>query len=397
MAATRGTVERRVLSLSGTAALTLVLSVVLFIVARQMFVAAHQPLSWAAAAVVAAVLLDPIVDRLALHIRRVPAVLLTFLIIGAAAVGTAYLVFDQVQDAIDRLEEVAPTAAARIEDRDDRLGEVAADFELTERIESFSETLAGRVTGGDDVLRSTAGTAPTYLVSAILTVFLMTYGPRIASGALRQDPDADRAARIAGIVGPAVARARSAILYTVATGVGVGLIVSGLASVLDLPAPTALGFTAGVIALLPHLGVVTGSIPLLLMTVGFRSAAAAGVLLVIVVGLQVLDSVVIRRWTSHHGVDIGLLVPWVVALLGYAVYGIGGGAYGLCFAIVGLAVLDQLVIADGHPTGRKRAAPASTEAAPRKAPAKKAPTKPAPAKKTAAKKTAAKKTAAAGA
>ena len=102
MAATRGTVERRVLSLSGTAALTLVLSVVLFIVARQMFVAAHQPLSWAAAAVVAAVLLDPIVDRLALHIRRVPAVLLTFLIIGAAAVGTAYLVFDQVQDAIDR-------------------------------------------------------------------------------------------------------------------------------------------------------------------------------------------------------------------------------------------------------------------------------------------------------
>ena len=39
---------------------------------KRVFVAAHRPLSWAVAAVAAAVLLDPIVDRLAVHIRRVP-------------------------------------------------------------------------------------------------------------------------------------------------------------------------------------------------------------------------------------------------------------------------------------------------------------------------------------
>jgi predicted PurR-regulated permease PerM len=367
MAATRGTVERKVLSLSSTAALTVVGSVVLFIVARSMFVAAHQPLSWAAATVVAAVLLDPIVDRLAIHIRRVPAVLLTFVAIGAVAVGTAYLVFDQVQTAIDRLEEVAPTAAQRIEDRDDRLGEIAVDFHLTDRLTSFTETLAGRVTGGDDVLRSTAGTAPTYLVCAILTVFLMTYGPRIAAAALEQIPGEARRERIAGIVGPAVGRARTAIIFTVATGVVVGVVVTGLAQLLDLPAPTALGFTAGLIALLPHLGVVTGSIPLLLVAIGFRSAAAAAVLAAVMVGLQVLDSLVVRRWITRRSVDIGLLLPWVVVLLGYAVYGIGGGAYGLCFAVLGMAILDQLVIADGHPKRRK------TAAAKKAAPAKKAP------------------------
>ena len=73
-------------------------------------------------------LLDPIVDRLATRIRRVPAVLLTFLAIGAIGVGTAYLVFDEVEQAVDRLEAEAPKAAAAIEDRDDRVGELARDF-----------------------------------------------------------------------------------------------------------------------------------------------------------------------------------------------------------------------------------------------------------------------------
>jgi predicted PurR-regulated permease PerM len=349
MAATRGTVERRVLHLSGSGALTLVTAVVVFIVARRVFVAAHRPLSWAAAALVASVLLDPVVDRLAIRIRRVPAVLLTFIVIGAASIGTTYLVFDQVQSAIDHLEVAAPQAATRVEHREDRLGELAKDFHLARRIESFTQTLGKRVTGGNDVLRSTAGTAPTYLVCAVLTVFLMTYGPKLAAGALGQDPDQQRARRTAGILGPAVGHARSALILTAASALVVGLLVTGVATVLDLPAPTAVGFTAGVLALLPHVGVAVGSVPLLLLTVGFRSAFAAGVLLVLVIAIQVADSMFVRRWISDRTVDIGLLTPWVVALLGYAVYGIGGAAYSLAFAVFGLAVLDQLDRAGGHP------------------------------------------------
>ena len=179
-----------------------------------MFVEAHRPLSWGLAAVVAAVLLDPVVDRLAQNIRRVPAVLLTFLAIGAIGVGTTYLVFDDVQQALDRLETAAPEAAAEVEARTDRVGEIARDANLGERVDSFVEVLRGRVAGGDDVLRTTAGTAPAYLVCAILTVFLMTYGPRIAKAAAAQDPDRARAARASLITGAAVARARRAVLYT---------------------------------------------------------------------------------------------------------------------------------------------------------------------------------------
>lgn len=342
MASPTGIMERRLVRLSGTAALAIVGTIVGLVVARRTFVAAHQPLSWAAAAVVAAVLLDPVVDRLSVHIRRVPAVLLTFLAVGAVGVGTTYLVFDDVERALDRLQEAAPDAASAIEDRDDQIGELARDFQLGDRVTSSVRALDDRVTGGGDVLRSTAGTAPTYLVCTILTVFLMTYGPRMAKAALEQDPDEARRARIADVVGPAVSRARSAAIFAVGESLLVGLAVAGVASALDLPAPSAVGFAAGVLSLFPHVGLTVGTIPLLLLALGFRSLPTALVLLAVVLSLQVVDSLVVRPRLAARSVEIGLVVPWIVALVGYAVYGVGGAAYATAYAIFGLAILDRL-------------------------------------------------------
>lgn len=332
--------------LSWGAAITIVATIVALIIARRVFVAAHRPLSWALAATVAAVLLDPLVDKLARHIRRVPAVLLSFVAIAVVGVGATYFVFDEVEAALDRLETAAPEAAEAIEDRDDRLGEVARDANLVERVNSFVEVLQERVTGGDDVLRSTAGTAPTYFVCAILTVFLMTYGPRIAHSAVKQDPDERRAQRTALIVGAAVSRARRAVIYTFLIGVVVALAGTLAATVLDLPARAAIGVSLGIVAMLPHVGLIAGSVPLLLLTVGFRSAAAAGVLLAVVVAAQVLDSLWARPLIERRSVNVGLLVPWIVALLGYSVYGIGGAAYGVILAIFGIALLDRLQAAN---------------------------------------------------
>ena len=52
-------------------------------------------------------------------------------------------------------------------------------------------------------------------------------------------------------------------------------------SLLDLPAPSAIGFFAGVASLFPHVGLTLGAIPMLLLTLGFRSLFAAIVLLVV--------------------------------------------------------------------------------------------------------------------
>ncbi len=349
--------------LTPAAAVTIVGTVVGLIVARRVFVAAHRPLSWAAAAIVAAVLLDPVVDRLAVHIRRVPAVLLTFVALAVVGVGTTYLVFDEVQQALDRLEVAAPDAADAIEGRTDRVGELARDFELSDRITAGVGALKDRVTGGSDVLRSTAGTAPTYFVCAILTVFLMTYGPRLATAALEQERDLARRARIAAIVGPAVRRARAAVVFAVAEALWVALLVGSVSSALGLPAPSAVGFTAGVLSLFPYVGLTLGAIPMLLLTLGFRSLLAAVVLLIIVLALQLVDAMLLRPLMAKRSVEVGLAVPWVVALLGYTVYGVGGAAYSAAYALFGLAVLDRLEAANRsvhHPAGAEPAAVSSS-------------------------------------
>jgi predicted PurR-regulated permease PerM len=346
MASPPGIVERRRVRLSGAAALTIVGTIIGLVVARRMFIAAHRPLSWAAGCVVAAVILDPIVDRLAVVIRRGPAVIITFVAMGALVVGITYLVFDDVERALDRLQEVAPDAAIAIEGRDDQLGQLARDFQLGDRVTDAVDALDERVTGGNDVLRSTAGTAPTYFVCAILTIFLMSYGPRIARAALEEERDLMRRARIAHIVGPAVTNARQAVLLAVAEGLAIGFVTGTIATLLDLPAPAAIGFAAGVLSVLPYVGLVLGAVPLLLLVLAFRSLPVAVTLLVVVIVAQLVDSYVVRPQMARQSVDIGLVVPWVVAVLGYSIYGVGGAAFATVYAVFGLAVLDRLEAAN---------------------------------------------------
>ena len=40
------------------------------------------------------------------------------------------------------------------------------------------------------------------------------------------------------------------------------------------------------------------------------------------------------------------LVPWVVAMLGYAIYGVGGAAYGVVLSFFAVALLDRLEAAN---------------------------------------------------
>src|SRR5918995_1334899 len=279
--------ERRVVRITARWAVVGVAAVVVAVVAQRVFVSAHRPLSWAAAAVVVAVLIDPVVDLLDRRIPRLAAVIVALLVFG----GT---------------------------------------------------TLGERVTGGDDVLASTAGTAPTYLVGGILTLFLMSYGPRIAQSAVNQLPSERQRRELTSIVTRALNRARRAVLLLLAEGLLVGLIVTGVAHLLDMPSATALGLAAGLLAMLPHVGVVLGNLPLILLLLALRSDLAAIVAAVVVVACQLVDSYLVRRRISQYSVHIGLLVPWVVVLVGYAVYGVGGAGYGLAFAVFGLAVLDEV-------------------------------------------------------
>ena len=315
---------------------------VLAVLAQRVFIAAHAPLSWAAAAAVVAVLIDPIVDRLDRRIPRLPAVIVALLVTAAAIWGVVYIAFDDLSSGVDRLGEAAEEAAAELEDRTDRVGEVARDVDASRRVEAFVDALDERVTGREEVLATTAGTAPTYFVAGILTLFLMSYGPRLARSAVEQLPDPGTRRTVTEVVTRALHRSRRAIFLIVGEGVLAGLAVAAVARMLDVPSPAALGLAAGIMALLPHVGLVLGTLPLILLVLALRSDLAALVTLAVVLVCQFLDSFWLRRRIALRSVHTGLLVPWVVALVGYAVYGVGGTAYGLAFAVFGLAILDEI-------------------------------------------------------
>jgi predicted PurR-regulated permease PerM len=249
---------------------------------------------------------------------------------------------DDLSSGVDRLGDAALDAAVELEERDDSIGQAARDVELNRRVDSFVDALDERVTGGEDVLASTAGTAPTYFLGGILTLFLMSYGPRVARSAVEQLPDPAQQEEVTELVTNGIQRARRAIWLILTEAVIVGLAVAGAARLLDVPAPAALGLTATVMAVFPHVGILLGSIPLILLVLALRSDSAALAVVAVVVVCQLFDSYWIRRRIALYSVHIGLLVPWVVALLGYAVYGVGGAAYGLAFAVFLLAILDQL-------------------------------------------------------
>jgi predicted PurR-regulated permease PerM len=336
-------IPHRRLRLSVASGVGLVVVTVLALLSVRIFVAAHRPLSWAAAAVVGAVVLDPLVDRLAPRIRRLPAVLLCFAVLGGSVVGLAYLVLRDVDAAVDRLGASAPQAAEEIEARDDQVGEVARDLRLAERVDDFVEALEERFSaggGGQEAIRSGALTAPTYFAGAILTVFLLSYGPRLGGAALDQLP-ADRRAPTAAVLGGAARRANRAGLLTLADALVVGILAGAVARIIDLPAPAVLGLIAAIAAVLPHIGILLGWAPIALLTLGFQSGSLAVLVIGGGVALQLTDTFVVRRAIDRH-VHVGLLVPFVVLLLAYSVYGIGAAVFALAYAIFALAVLDEL-------------------------------------------------------
>jgi predicted PurR-regulated permease PerM len=337
--------ERHRVRLTVTTAVLIIATAALAVIARDIFQAAHRVLGWAAAAVVVAALLELPIFILARHIGRVAAVLVTFVGLAAVVLLLVYGVFDDLETEIDRFAEAAPEAAATLEAREDRVGEIARDLDLSERVERLVEEIDDRFGGGGgEALLASAGSLPTYLVGAVLTIFLMNYGPRMVAGGLAQIQDEGRRLAVADVLGRALVRARGAITAALAQGILIGVGAWLVCQALDLPAPMMVALVAGLLGLIPYLGIVLASLLIALLAAGFVSVTSAVVVLVAAIGLQVLEARWIRPGVDRATMRIGPAVPWLVGIIGYSVYGVGGALYGAAYGVFVLAVMDAIAV-----------------------------------------------------
>ena len=313
-----------------------------FVVVRGAFIAAHRIIGWTVACVAVAVFVEPFVAALGRFIPRVLAVILTFVLLAGVALVLVFGAVDDLDREVGRLQDVAPGAIQRLEDRDDELGRLATEIGLSDRAETFLDVLDERVGSGSGALAENAPTAPVYFVCAILTIFLLVYGPSMARGAARQIDDETTRRVVFRVLADAAHRARRTVSALLTQALVIGGLTMLVAELLDLPAPVVLGLIAGVAAMLPDFGILLGILPTVALTAAFESVLAAVVVLVVALGVQLVEAWYIRRRIREFGVDVGPAVIWIVALVGYSLYGPGMAFYGVVYAIFVLAVVDQV-------------------------------------------------------
>lgn len=311
------------------------------IVIRNVFSQAHQVIGWAVAASVIALLLTPVVQGMDRIMPRALAIILTFVMVVALAAGVTWLYSSSLLDQVAQIQESGPSIAEEIEQREDRVGEIARQVGLVDQVTELTDRLDEQTGSGSDAIRTAALSAPPYFVSMILTIFLLLFGPSMIQGGLDQ-LSADRRNRYEPAVNEAARRTQGYVWASIAQGVVSGTFIWIAASMLDLPAVGLLALFGAVAALLPYLGIFVGWLPVLILGVGVASGVDVAVAAAVAVALQIVEVLWWRRRVDEHTLHVGPAVPVVVAILGYGLYGIGGALYGCVLAVLALAIADQL-------------------------------------------------------
>ena len=302
-----------------------------------LFQAAKRPLAWVLAASIVAWLLTWVIallDRWLPHLVSILISVIGFVVlIGGAWVGVSATLAAEV----DKLRTALPQAAMDLEAR----YEAAADFRLVERAQAFVNQLDERF-GTQAEVAHAAGTASTYIVTGVLMLFLVGYGPRFISAGLRQIADPARRSLATAVLDRASGTGRAYLLLMLAQIALITTICSMVFYLLDLPAPFVLGLVVGLTGAIPYIGILLGGLAPLLAAVTDARLSVYVVLVALLVGLQAVEALVVNPWVVQRTLRVGPAVILIGALVGFQLYGFGGAIYGPAALVFVWAILRAL-------------------------------------------------------
>ena len=314
----------------------------LTIAALALVAASARVLGWILAAAIVAGLLHPMRAALARRIHRGLALAVVAVATLTLAAGVVWAVVDDITEQIDDLQRALPRAARQLE-RSERFGEIATEARLADRAESFANGLPERLRGGDvqDALRSAATRGVAFLATAVLTVFFLLHGPRLVRAALDQLPDHRRsdAERVAAAV---YRRSWHYVAGTIAMAAMAGILAYGMAWVTDVPGKAPLALFVALLDVLPLIGVVLGTAPLILLVATNATWQATVAVGLVLVGWQVFEALYLQRRIEERSLHLGAFVTFGVAMVGLELYGIGGMLVGLVVAVLVAATADEV-------------------------------------------------------
>jgi predicted PurR-regulated permease PerM len=304
--------------------------------------AAQRVIGWILVAATLAGLLHPVVSLLA---RRIPralatAVVMVGLVATLGAVG--YGVIDDIGRETRRLQEVAPERAAQLE-RSPRFGSFARDVRLGERTRAFMRTLPERLRGGTtaEALQAAATRAVAFLATAVLTIFFLQHGPRLARAARDQIHDEGRRRRLEQLASAAYRRAFGYATSSLAMSLAAGLFGFAVARAADVPGPAALGVWLGLWDLVPVAGALVGALPVVALAAAI--SGNRGLLLIVVfAAYQAIENVLVQRSVERSTVRVGPFVTLAAALIGLELSGVAGALLAVLAAALVMSAADEL-------------------------------------------------------
>jgi predicted PurR-regulated permease PerM len=317
--------------------------VVLTVAAR-----ASTALVWFVEAAVLAGLAFPVVARLARHMPRFVAVLVLTAAVAVVSAGIAAVALGELRDETAQLRaDVGP--AMRELERLDGIGPVVVDLNLAEQVERVADDVARRFEiRGEDIpglATEVGGRASVTFVVWILTVMLVFTGPSFVHGALSLLRE-DRREPARWVLHRAYRRSTSYLGWMLARSLAVGVLALLAASALGVDMPGVLAAVAALLAFVPYVGIIAGTLPVAVLA---ATGGPGRSLLVLAAGiaLAAVDGWAVQRRVEARTVAVGMFPTLVAALVGFSLRGPGG----LLVAVVVVTLL-MAVLAD---TGELRA------------------------------------------
>jgi predicted PurR-regulated permease PerM len=336
----------RTLRFTPGSVLRAILMVAAVVVAIAIFRSATRPLGWLAVAVIGAALLGPLVGLLDRALPRVLAVIASLLLVLLPLGAIVYASVDDMGNELDRVQRISRRAAGELE-RSERFGEFAREINLRERVDQFMDELPNRLRGGSQVeaIQSAASRGVSFLITGVLMLFLLTWGPRFFDGALAQVSDVGRRLRVRNIVLESYGRWWRYVAATTGRAVLAGIVTWAVVVVADLPGPVLLAVWVGAWSVVPAVGVFVGSWAVALVAVP-QSFSLAGWLLVLFLGYQIADVLLLERVIDAKLLHLGSFGTFVAAALGLEAYGLGGLIVTLLVAMFAAALVRTITTRD---------------------------------------------------
>jgi predicted PurR-regulated permease PerM len=261
--------------------------------------------------------------------------------VASISVVTYSAVNDMVRET-HKLQVAAPRRIAELE-RSKRFGRIARDFELRARVQRLVDSAPERLRGGtpSDALRSAATRGVAFLATGVLSLFFLLHGPRLLAAGARQVHNPDQRARLERVAAAAYRRSFGYVRRTMLMAAMAGLIAFAVARAADVPGPAPLAVWAAMWDVVPLLGAVVGTLPIVVLAAVVDPTK--GLLLAcIFTAYQIFEAVVLQRRVDRTTLKVGPFLTVAGGFAGLELYGIGGALLVLLVVIIAVAVADEL-------------------------------------------------------